>query len=55
MSLSITVENDLCGEEDFMCLVGITSDVVAQWTWKANILYGSFPNSFPIIKIFDLC
>lgn len=54
MFLSIGVENDLCGEEDCMCLVGITSGGIAQCARKANILYGNFPNSFPVIKIFNL-
>lgn len=33
----LLVENDLCGEEDCMCVVGVTSGVSAQCTWKANI------------------
>lgn len=34
--------------------VGITLDVVAQYTWKANTLCSSSPRLFPVIKIINL-
>lgn len=39
----------MCSEENCMCLV--LHQIAAQCTWKTNVLYGSFSNSFPGMKI----